>query len=93
MSFLLKDPAAVLDYTADWGADYLNGDALAESHWAIVPAEPGGARVDASQFDGMVASVTVSGGEAGKVYRLSNHVLTASGRIDSRSFTLRVEKR
>jgi len=31
MSFLLKDPDAVLDYSVDWGAEYLLGDIIAES--------------------------------------------------------------
>ena len=33
MSFLLKDPEAVLDYAVDWGTDYLSGDALLDSSW------------------------------------------------------------
>ena len=28
MSYLLKDPAAVLDYAVDWGAEHLSKDAL-----------------------------------------------------------------
>ena len=42
MSLLLKDPDAVLDYSIDWGAEYLGDDLLAESEWTVTPAEPGG---------------------------------------------------
>ena len=34
MSLLLKDPDAILDYSIDWGAEYLGGDLLAESEWS-----------------------------------------------------------
>jgi len=40
MSFLLKDPA-VLEYAVDWGAEYLSGDALAQSSWSVSPDEHG----------------------------------------------------
>ena len=46
MSFLLKDPDAVLDYSIDWGADYLAaGELLAASGWSVVPDEAGGVTV------------------------------------------------
>lgn len=93
MSLLLKDPDALLDYVVDWGADYLAGDALASSSWSVSPDEPSGVAIARSSFDLLVSTVQVSGGEAGKVYRLSNRVLTASGRQDCRSIVLRVEKR
>jgi hypothetical protein len=93
MTLLLKDPAATLDYNVDWGAEYLSSDVLAESRWAVEPVEAGGAAVAGSQFDLLVATVQVSGGIAGRLYRLTNHVVTTEGREDSRSIMLRVEKR
>jgi hypothetical protein len=93
MTFLLKDPTALLDYTVDWGAEYLSGDTLADSNWSISPDEPDGAAIAGSQFDLQVATVQVAGGVPGKIYRVVNHVVTASGREDSRSIMLRVEKR
>ena len=47
----------------------------------------------ASQFDLLIATVEVSGGKAGTLYRLTNHVVTASGHEDRRSIMLRVEPR
>ncbi len=93
MSFLLKDPEAALDYALDWGAEYLSGDALLDSSWSVTPDEPGGAAIVGSQFDLLVATVQVAGGVPGKIYRVTNHVTTASGREDSRSIILRVERR
>ena len=93
MSFLLKDPAAVLDYAVDWGAEYLSGDALATSGWSVSPEEPGGATIAGSAFDLLLSTVQVAGGRAGHIYRITNHVTTASGREDRRSIMLRVEAR
>jgi len=90
---LLKDPDAALDYSVDWGAEYLADDALAESRWAVNPVEDRGAAVAGERFDLRSATVKVEGGVAGRLYRLTNHVVTASGREDSRSIMLRVEKR
>jgi hypothetical protein len=93
MTLLLKDPEATLDYSVDWGIEYLSGDALASSDWTVSPAEEAGLAVTGSQFDLLVATVQVSGGIAGRLYRLTNHVVTTEGREDSRSIMLRVEKR
>jgi hypothetical protein len=93
MTLLLKDPEALLDYAVDWGTDYLTGDLLTESGWTVSPAEAGGVSIASSRFDLKVSTVQVSGGVAGRIYRLTNHVVTAEGREDSRSIMLRVEKR
>jgi hypothetical protein len=93
MTLLLKDPEATLDYSVDWGSEYLSGDALAESGWTVSPIEDGGLTVVGGQFDLLIATVQVGGGVAGRLYRLTNHVVTGEGREDSRSIMLRVEKR
>ena len=93
MSFLLKDPDAVLDYLVDWGAEYLGTDELTDSKWWVTPEEPGGITVVESDFDGKTATVMAAGGVPGRIYRLVNRVVLASGRFDSRSVVLRVEKR
>jgi hypothetical protein len=93
MTLLLKEPSAALDYSVDWGADYLAGDALANSSWSVEPAEVGGVEVASSDFDMLVSVVTVAGGLPGRIYRLTNQVTTAAGLQDSRSIMLRVEQR
>jgi hypothetical protein len=94
MTFLLKDPAAVLDYVIDWGAEYLGtDDDLANSSWTVDPVEPGGIAIVGSVFQNRSSSVQAAGGIPGRVYRLANLVVTSSGRTDERSIILRVEKR
>ena len=93
MSFHLKDPGAVLDYAVDWGAEYLDGDAIASSSFTVDPAEAGGAAIVASANDLTTATVTVGGGIAGRQYRVTNHVVMTSGREDERTIVLRVEQR
>ena len=93
MTLLLKDPAARLDYAVDWGADYLTDDVLIDSGWSVAPAEAGGVAVASDAHDATIAQVTVSGGIAGRVYRLTNQVTTSCGRRDARSVTIRVEQR
>ena len=93
MTLLLKDPSATLDYSVDWGADYLADDVLTGSSWAVSPAEAGGVSIVANGFDLNSSTVEVSGGNVGRMYRLTNHVVTAEGREDSRSIMIRVEKR
>ena len=94
MSYLLKDPQSNLDYEIDWGMEYLGeGDLLVQSSWDVSPEEPDGLAVQASTHDSMRAHVTVAGGVPGHVYRLGNSVVTALGRVDRRSLTLRVEAR
>lgn len=93
MTLLLKDPEAALDYAVDWGAEYLGGDQLAQSLWEVTPAETGGVAVLTSGFDLLVATVKAGGGIPGRLYRLTNRVVLASGLEDSRSIMLRVELR
>jgi hypothetical protein len=93
MTLLLKDPDAVLDYSIDWGAEYLGDDLLTESEWTVSPDEPGGVSIVGSTFNAKVAVVKAGGGVAGTLYRLENNVVLQSGRVDSRSIVLRVEQR
>lgn len=93
MTLLLKDPDAELDYAVDWGAEYLGSDALAQSDWEVAPDEVDGVTILASGFDLLVATVKAGGGIPGRLYRLTNRVVMASGLIDNRSITLRVEQR
>lgn len=93
MALLLKDPEAALDYAVDWGAEYLNGDALIQSSWEVVPVEAGGVTIVASRFDPTIAHVTAGGGVRGHLYQLTNSVVLQSGLTDRRSIVLRVEAR
>ncbi len=84
----LKDPDATLPYRFDWSA-WLAGAQITSSQW-IVPA---GLTAVAEQITGDITVVTVAGGTAGEIYRLTNRVTTDDGRTDDRSLTLRVVER
>lgn len=93
MTLMLKDPAAELDYAIDWGRDYLEEDHLVRSDWAVDPDEPGGLSILVSDFDAARSRVKVGAGIAGRVYRLTNTVVTELARCDRRSLIVRVEAR
>jgi hypothetical protein len=93
MSVYVKDKAAVVDYTVDWGAGYLAGETVVESEFAVEPVETGGLDVDSESHDGQRASATLSGGIEGHVYRVSNRIGTSGGREDERSLTIRIGAR
>lgn len=93
MTLLMKDPDAVLDYMVDWGAEYLGDDAVAQSRWDVSSVETDGVEIVGSAFDYRTATAQIGGGSPGKIYRITNSVVTASGREDSRSIVLRVEER
>ena len=93
MSFYLKDPRSRVDYAIDWGAGYLAGQTIAGSAWAVQPDEVGGIAVDGAGFTASRSAVTLTGGLAGRVYSVSNHVTLSDGRSDDRSITVRVEQR
>lgn len=93
MTLVLKDPEAALDYSIDWGSEYLGADGLAASGWSVDPDEAPGLNIVSSSFGPLIATVEASGGVPGRLYRLTNQVTTAGGREDRRSIMVRVEKR
>jgi len=84
----LKDPDSQLDYTISW-LSWLNGDTIATSSWA---AESGITIEDESNTT-TTATVWLSGGTLGEVYLATNTIVTAGGRTDERSITLRVTEK
>lgn len=90
MPVLLKDPSAILDYAIDWGKEYLEEDVISASEWTVSSDD---LKVVSSTFDERLSQVKLSEGTAGKIYRVSNQVVTTAGRQDSRSLIIRVELR
>ncbi len=92
----LKDPNALIDYAIDWSADYLaSGEQITASSWFILPqGAVGDLSVDHSlaPVTGVV-TVFVTGGIAGKLYRVTNRITTNQGRTDERSITIRIEEK
>lgn len=80
---------ARLDYSEDW-SDLISGnDSIQSSDWAD---DSNNALVlESSLIAGVITSVWISGGVAGKTYRISNTVNTAQGRRDTRYFSLTIK--
>ncbi len=94
MPYRLIDPDETLDYSCDW-TDFLEDagsptDAIQISTWSVTPSGP---TLSGERLDGNLASVFASGAVLGRVYRLSNRVVTLQGRTAERSVTLRCENR
>lgn len=94
MPYRLFDPDETLDYTCDWTAFLADGggaaDSIATSAWSVFPIGP---TLSGASETGDVATVFLSGGQAGQIYRLTNRISTTGGRIAERSWTLRCETR
>ncbi len=93
MAIFLKDPGASIDYAIDWSAGYLGGQTIAASTWRIAPDDAGGVTVAAAVTAPGRTVATLTGGERGKLYRITNMVVLSDGRSDERSLDLRVEDR
>lgn len=86
----LKDPAAEIDFEADWTA-WLADDNIVTATWTVTPA--GALTIDSSSNTAKVARVWVSGGEAGKSCDLTSRIVTEGGRTDERSLRIHVTDR
>lgn len=85
----VKDPNAQLDWQFNW-ADWL---AVGETIATATFTADDGLTVDSTGHDDIVATIWVSGGTAGNVYRVTNHVVTSADRTDDRSINIRVTER
>ena len=93
MTMMVKDPDTRIDFEIDWALAYPDGQAVVASLWAVAPEEVEGVSVAGSAHDLMQTTVTLAGGVAGHVYRVTNRVTLSDGQIDERSMTIRVEER
>lgn len=91
-AYQLIDPQSVLDFQHDWTDWLASGDSISSRQWTIAPLN-GTTPETPSLSNSTSAAVTVSGCQAGKVYRLTEHVVTANGIEADRTITLRCENR
>lgn len=97
----LKDPAAVLDYVFDWKAltngtgdsDWLADDETITQQTITVSPATATLTVDSDSQTAGAVTVWLSGGTAGKDYKVTCRIVTSAGRTDERSMTLRVADR
>lgn len=84
VAFILKDPQAVLEYTArwtEWLADSA-GDTIVTSTWTV----PAGITQNNASNTTTTATIWLSGGTVGTTYRITNQITTAGARTAQRSF-------
>jgi hypothetical protein len=93
MSVFVKDPGASLDYAIDWAAGYLGDQSIVESNWSVSPEDVAGVLVGPGRIEGGRTLVTLSGGRAGHIYRITNAVTFSDGGQDERMLVVRVEER
>lgn len=85
----IKDPDAELDYQFNW-SDWLGvGETISSASFTA----DAGLTVDSTGHDDTVATIWVSGGTAGNVYRVTCHIVTSATRADDRSINIRVMER
>lgn len=84
-----KDPDATLDWIFDWNLWLGETETISAAEFIVDP----GITVENSSNTQKTATVWLSGGTEGQVYRITCRVTTNEGRIDDRSFTLRCTNR
>lgn len=91
MADFIKDPNAVLDYGFDWSDWLQSGETITSSTWI----NPDSITVNSSSNLPESTVIWVSGGTAGKTYRLTNRVVTnnSPARTEDRTLTIEVQER
>lgn len=83
----IKDPDAKKDYGINWQPWLTNeGDTIATVSWNV----PAGLTVTAMSPAQSTPTVWLAGGTSGETYTVTCHIVTAAGRIDDKSFTVRI---
>lgn len=84
-----KDPDATLDYVVDW-SDWLDG-----TDWisGVSTSAQSGITLSTQSFTSTQHTIWLAGGAVGQQYSITSHITTNAGRVDERSFTVRVRER
>jgi hypothetical protein len=83
-----KDPDEILIFGINWG-DYLDTDTILTSSW-IVPA--GVSQVN-NAFTDTLATIKLSGGTLGQVYRITNRITTSDGETVDKSLDIEIAEK
>lgn len=90
--YIVKDPAAVLDFSVDWSDWAKTGETISTSVFAI-EGTAGNLTLTNQTILSNVTSVTISNGYEGNTYVIKNTITTNASNTDIRRFKLKVEKR
>lgn len=80
-----KDPDEVVNFGIDW-ADYLGTDTISSSSWTV----PSGITQVGSSFTATQATIKLSGGTVGSIYRISNRITTSASETVDQSIDIEV---
>jgi len=80
-----KDPDETLDFVLNWKAE-LNGDTIFTSNFLL----PDGLTEASSSNTTNTATIFVSGGTSGLIYRITNRIVTIGGRTRDRTVNVLV---
>lgn len=83
-----KDPDARLDYTVDW-ADWLDTDYIVSAATSV----ESGLTLYTQAFTSTVHTIWLTGGTVGEEYNVTSRIITNAGRIDDRTFVIKVSER
>lgn len=90
-----KDPEASLTYSLDWQDWLSNGETISSSTFTVETITGDSdplIKVSQSSSD-TVATVKISGGTSGNIYRVYDEVVTSGGLTERRYFRIKVEQR
>jgi hypothetical protein len=90
MALFLIDPQEKLDFTHDWSGFLAEGDAIISRQWAISPLN-GTSPESPILSEATAEDVMVEACQAGKVYKLTESIVTAAGIRSDRTIVLRCE--
>lgn len=80
-----KDPQELLDYAVDW-TDWLGADTISDVSWTV----PTGITQNSTTNTTKTATIWLSGGTLGNVYRVVCRITTNAGRVAERTIALRI---
>lgn len=86
--YILKDPAADLEYEIEW-IDWLLGDTLLTSTFTVEAGLTKGVTTNSA----VTAKVWLSGGTLGGTYHVTNAITTVGARGDNREFRVVIVNR
>lgn len=92
--YFLKNPDSKLDFSFDWGFQFLEGGETIQSDlgWTVHPdtVSVGGVAIDSTSSTPTTTTAYVSGGLPGEAYLVCSRIRTTHGREIQRSMTVRV---
>ena len=81
-----KGPNGVFEFTVDWTTE-LGGDTISTSAWTVET----GITKDSDTNTTTAATIWLSGGTLGKVYKVTNRIVTAGARTFEQTWFITVQ--